>query len=261
VPSYNQARFLDDTLHSILDQEYEPLELFVLDGGSTDGSLAIIERFASRLAFWRSAPDGGQSSAVREGLAMATGEIMGFVNSDDMLAPGSLAIVRRAFRNSDVQWVIGDVMLIDADGRPMRYLREPFWYRNWQIHVRNCVPQSSVFWRRDLYGKVQGLDSELEFCLDMDLWFQFQKLSEPKMLRQLLSYQRQHGNSKTSRIQHIRAKEYPIVLQRHLGYRPKTNSFLPLFWRVHRMIVKIFYGTYLVGWWKKRNSDRVKFSR
>jgi glycosyltransferase involved in cell wall biosynthesis len=250
---------LDDTLHSILDQGYEPLELFVLDGGSTDGSPAIIGRHASRLAFWRSAPDEGHPSAVHEGLVMATGEIMGFVNSDDMLAPGSLEIVRQAFDDPKVQWVIGDVMLIDADGSPYRYLREPFWCQNWQIYVRNCIPQSSVFWRSDLYRKVPGIDAKLKYHMDLDLWFQFRKLAPPKMLRHLLSYQRMHADTKTSRLQHIRATESPIVVKHRLGYQPKTSVFCRLFWRGHRVIVKIFYGAYFIGWLRVRDSERVKF--
>jgi glycosyltransferase involved in cell wall biosynthesis len=250
---------LEDTLHSILDQGYEPLELLVLDGGSTDESPAIIERYASRLAFWRSAPDEGHPSAVHEGLVMATGGIMGFVNSDDMLAPGSLEIVRQAFDDPKVQWVIGDVMLIDADGSPLRYLREPFWCQNWQVHVRNCVPQSSVFWRSDFYRKVPGIDVKLKFHMDMDLWFQFRQLAPPKMLRHLLSYQRQHADTKTSRLQHIQAIETPIVLKRRLGYQPKTSVFRRLFWRAHRATVKAFYGAYFIGWLRVRDSERVKF--
>jgi len=183
---------------------------------------------------------------------MATGEIVAFVNSDDMLAPGSLEIVRQAFDDPKVQWVIGDVMLIDGDGRPFRYLREPFWCQNWQVHVRNCVPQPSVFWRRDFYRKAPGIDMKLFFCFDMDLWFQFRKLAPPKMLRHLLSYQRHWGETKTFRLQHIRATELPNVLKHHLGYQPKTSAFRRFFWRAHRATVKAFYGAYFIGWLRVR---------
>src|SRR2546430_17055478 len=93
VPSFNQGRFLAETLMSVVNQAYEYLELIVLDGGSTDNSVDLIRQFESHLAFWRSAPDGGQSHALIEGIGRATGELVGWVNRDDVLLPGAIAAV------------------------------------------------------------------------------------------------------------------------------------------------------------------------
>ena len=261
VPSYNQGRFLDDTLHSIIDQGYEPLEVLVLDGGSTDGSVEIIKRHEARLAFWRSALDGGHASAVREGLDIATGEILAFVNSDDMLAPGSLAAVGEAFRDPETQWVIGDTLLVDENRRPLRYLREPFFSDHWQIHVRNCVPQPSVFWRRALYQRTSGIDAELRFCLDSDLWYRFVALTPPTMLRQLLSYQRHHGDTKTANWQHVKSEEYPMILARHHGGKAHTCGLYRAFWRAHRIAAKLVSGAYLIGWRRLRNRNPAPLGR
>ena len=261
VPSYNQAQFLDDALHSIVDQGYEPLEVLVLDGGSTDDSVEIIKRYESRLAFWRSARDGGQAAAISEGLDIATGEILAFINSDDMLAPGSLASVGKAFRDPATKWVIGDVLLVDEHRRPFRYLREPFFSDNWQIHVRNCVPQPSVFWRRQLYQQVGGIDPELKFCLDSDLWYRFFAFAPPTMLRRLLSYQRHHGDTKTANLQHVKAEEYPMVLSRHHRSKPSTGKLRTVFWRAHRITAKLAYGAYLIGWLRLRDRHPAPLGR
>lgn len=98
VPSFNQADYLDDALRSILQQGYPQLELIVMDGGSTDGSLAVIRRYEDQISFWRSEPDGGQAAALVEGFGRASGDILGWLNSDDLLLPGSLETVSRHLR-------------------------------------------------------------------------------------------------------------------------------------------------------------------
>jgi glycosyltransferase involved in cell wall biosynthesis len=106
TPSYNQGRFLETCIRSVLDQEYPDLEYFVMDGGSADGSLEIIKRYADRLTGWRSRPDGGHKDAVQDGFDCSTGEIMGWLNSDDKHAPWALAAADAVFRQfPDVQWI------------------------------------------------------------------------------------------------------------------------------------------------------------
>src|SRR6185369_4878244 len=109
TPSFNQGRWIEQTIRSVLDQGYPNLEYIVLDGGSTDGSSEIIERYAGSLAFWASEPDGGQAAAINRGFARATGSLLGWINSDDLLEPGALALLAAEHRATPDAVLLGDV--------------------------------------------------------------------------------------------------------------------------------------------------------
>ncbi|MCY2951279.1 MAG: glycosyltransferase family 2 protein [Planctomycetota bacterium] len=246
TPSYNQGTFLEQTIRSVLCQDYPNLEYIVLDGGSQDDSPAIIRKYAPRLAYWRSQPDDGQAAAIDEGLRMATGQIMCWVNSDDPLAAGSLNAVAEFFnQHPNTEVVVGEVCLIDEIGRPITYLSEPCWNTAWQLYVRNCIPQSSVFWRRTLYQRVVGINPKLQFAMDYDLWFQFVRQTPFWFLGRLLSYQRHHLLTKTSTIQHIAAKENPAVARLYLPNFPARTPLRHFAWRLHRTLKKLIAGSYL----------------
>src|SRR5580658_6053624 len=125
VPSFNQAKYLELTLRCILDQSYPQLELIVIDAGSKDGSPEIISRYEKHIKFWCSEPDGGQTQGIIKGMAHATGEILCFLNSDDLFEPNALKEVGEYFAvHSDVDAVYGDSLWIDAEGNPLRKQRE-----------------------------------------------------------------------------------------------------------------------------------------
>src|SRR4051794_2419788 len=115
TPSFNQGQYLEQTLRSVLDQGYPNLEHIVVDGGSTDESVEVIKRYADRLAWWVSEKDAGQSDAINKGFARATGDVYGYINSDDFLYPGALEAVAKAYA-AGAQWMIGWVMTIEQDG-------------------------------------------------------------------------------------------------------------------------------------------------
>ena len=118
TPSYNQARFLEKTIRSVLDQEYPNLEYIVMDGGSDDGSVEILRRYSNRLTYWRSSRDDGQADAIKRGFTLATGDILGWVNSDDLLLPGSLEHVAHQFRqHRGADFLAGGFVPIDENGR------------------------------------------------------------------------------------------------------------------------------------------------
>src|SRR4030067_2556851 len=120
TPSYNQAEFLEKTILSVINQDYPRLEYFVMDGGSTDGSLEIIKRFEHRITNWISEPDRGQSDAINKGWSMASGDIFAWLNSDDMYAPGAVQAAVQAFReNPEAGMVYGDAILVDRDGNEL----------------------------------------------------------------------------------------------------------------------------------------------
>ncbi len=174
TPSFNQAPFLEATLRSVLDQGYEPLEYIVQDGGSTDGSVDVIQRHASDLTHWESAPDAGQSDAINCGFAHSTGEIMAWLNSDDLILPGTLACVAQFFRDHpDVDVVYGHRFIIDEQGRDVGRWVLPSHWRG-AILWRCYVPQETMFWRRLIWQAAGGyVDASLQFAMDWDLVLRF----------------------------------------------------------------------------------------
>jgi glycosyltransferase involved in cell wall biosynthesis len=171
MPSFNQGMFLEEAIRSILDQRYPDLEFMILDGGSTDSSRAIIEQYAPSLAYWRSEPDGGQSDAIAQGMARATGDLLGWVNSDDALLPGSLGAIARAWRENPTGGLFGgNYILFDKSGRITRCKRHPAnsgWFAHHGIFTFN--PPGSFFKRQD-YEAVGGLRTDLHYVMDNDLY-------------------------------------------------------------------------------------------
>jgi glycosyltransferase involved in cell wall biosynthesis len=186
TPSFNQGRFLEDCLHSILDQNYPDLEYFVMDGGSTDGSPEIIRRYAGRLTGWRSHPDAGHMAAVQEGFERSDGEVMGWLNSDDMLAPWALRTVAEVFRLfPEVQWLTSMYpMIMREDGLVTGARRSEGFNARAFYRGRNApfnpwfyscmIQQESTFWRRGLWEKAGAhVDAGLRVAGDFELWSRF----------------------------------------------------------------------------------------
>jgi glycosyltransferase involved in cell wall biosynthesis len=174
--SYNQNRFLPTTMSSVLTQLGAEVEYLVIDGGSTDGSVATIERHAERLAYWVSEPDGGQSEALNKGLKRATGEIVGWLCSDDVLLPGALSRVVEIFRqHPDVDAVYGNAVLIDTAGNVVRPKREIDFHPWLLVSDHNYIPQPAMFWRRQVHERIGFLREDLHFTMDLELWLRFGK--------------------------------------------------------------------------------------
>ena len=171
TPSFNQAPYLEATLRSVLHQGYDDLEYLVLDGGSTDGSREIIARYADRLAYWRSRPDGGQAAAIAEGFSRATGDVLYWLNSDDVLLPGALQHAARAFRQRpEVGLVTGDCVLVDGRGRVVGLRRKWRPARFFIARGMTYFSQTATFFRRDAYERAGGIDPELHCVMDDELW-------------------------------------------------------------------------------------------
>jgi glycosyltransferase involved in cell wall biosynthesis len=172
TPSFNQAGFLERTIRSVLDQNYPNLEYIIVDGGSTDGSLEIIRRYEDRLAWWCSEPDGGQSDALNKGFGRATGEIVGWLNSDDLYCPGALHQVGRYLDcHPEVDALHGSLYIIDGEDRLLdAYWSGPFGMAQatYIFHVGLNFHQQTLFWRRELMGRAGMIDRTLNFSMDRD---------------------------------------------------------------------------------------------
>ena len=171
TPSFNQAEFIERTLKSVLDQGYPDLEYIVVDGGSDDGSVEIIERYSDQLAWWVSEPDGGQTDALNKGLARATGEIVAYINSDDYYLPGAFETAVAAFEAPDVQWLAGTCLYLDGgSGEPPSIwtpqLPDPG--RHWWMLQPWGVPQAATFWRRNLFTRFGGFREDMHYVFDTE---------------------------------------------------------------------------------------------
>jgi glycosyltransferase involved in cell wall biosynthesis len=171
TPSYNQDRFLEDTILSVLNQDYPNLEYMVFDGGSTDGSREIIEKYAARLAYWESEPDRGQSHAINKGWARSTGDYVWWLNADDMLSPASLRTsVALLEDHPEVDMVYGDVIRVDATGRMIDlYPYQDFAFPAFVLRGLS-VAQAGALMRRRVIDRIGFLDESLHYLMDHDYW-------------------------------------------------------------------------------------------
>jgi glycosyltransferase involved in cell wall biosynthesis len=176
--SYNQGPFLEETIQSVINQGYPNLEYIIIDGGSKDESVEIIRKYESDLAFWVSEPDRGQGDALWKGFARATGDILCWLCSDDLLEEGALLEVGRIFAdNPSFEVIYGDTIFIDKFGAVTRYYKTVPFNRWLLLNTWSYIPQPSTFWRRGLYEKVGGLNRTLEVAMDPDLWLRFSEIT------------------------------------------------------------------------------------
>jgi len=198
TPSFNQALFLEQTLRSVLEQDYPNLEYIVIDGGSRDGSLEIIHKYADRLAYWQSQPDQGQTDAINQGFTRASGEILAWLNSDDLLLPGAVNAAARALQaHPEAAMVYGDALLINAEGKTIgKFPAAQTDYRKLRrgyVHI----PQQASFFRADLWQQVAPLDVSFYFAMDYDLWVRLAALAPLVYVPELWAAFRLHGAGKS----------------------------------------------------------------
>jgi len=198
TPSLQHGRFLEWTLRSVLLQEYPKLEYVVMDGGSTDETAEILARYSARLAHVESAKDGGQADAVARGFQHTTGEIMAYLNSDDVLAPGALEFVARFFdENPSVDAVYSHRAFMREDGVVDEYWILPP-HSNALMKRWDYIPQETCFWRRRIYDGVGGIDPSFQFALDYDLFVRFMERGRMQRVNRFLGAFRRHAAAKTA---------------------------------------------------------------
>lgn len=240
MPNYNGEKFLEPAIESILNQEYPNLELMILDGGSTDKSVEIIERYAGRIAYWRTGPDDGHYASINEGLKRATGEVYAWLNSDDFYVPGSLYQIGDVFSACpDVQWMIsitpgsmnktGDLQFTKQSGCSFESL---YAGRHLPIAGRRnfgFVQQESTFFRDQIWKNVGGLRPEVGLAADFALWLDFARIAVPHVTRYSIGAWRRHESNLSGDLSayFTSAEKVLRVSREHVGWRP--NPFTELF--------------------------------
>ncbi len=175
TPSYNQGHYLEQTIDSVLSQNYSNIEYIVIDGGSTDQSVEIIKKYEKYLAYWVTEKDNGQSNAINKGLQRATGEIVNWINSDDYYEPKALKVVAEAFRDKTTNVVCGRGKIIKANGKLVRYSRGTDVYDNNLAKTIGWarMDQPETFFRRSVFQTIGTLNDGLHYLMDRDLWIRY----------------------------------------------------------------------------------------
>jgi glycosyltransferase involved in cell wall biosynthesis len=237
TPSFNQGRFLERTIRSVLEQGYPNLEYMVMDGASTDDSVEIIRKYADRLTYWTSVPDGGQSAAINAGWRMATGDIIAWQNSDDVYLPGALHAIGEAFmEHPDAVLIYGQTQRIDADGMPLGTIGSAFRRRT-LLYSHQLIPLTSAFFRRSAVEAVGLLDESLHYSMDLDLFLRLTSIAPPVMLNRTLAEATIHADAKTTRDRDIAGGETHRVRLRYArGVGALLVRLQPILsWTFHRM--------------------------
>jgi glycosyltransferase involved in cell wall biosynthesis len=266
TPNFNCADYLEHTMVSVLAQNYPNLEYIVMDDGSTDASVEVIRRYQGRLAYWTTRPNRGHYATVNEGFARATGDIMAWLNSDDMYLPGAFSTVAEIFaQHPEVDWLTttmpaawndqGQAVLVS---NLYGYNRDSFLRggnapnskdQGYKVYTRGCIQQESTFWRRSLWERAGGyLDTSLTLAADYELWARFYLYAELYGVRALLGGYRFRTDQNTDRF----AKEYReqcrAVLQRY-GGKPygRIQAWLRRWvaWRIYPVLKSVPRATSL----------------
>jgi glycosyltransferase involved in cell wall biosynthesis len=265
TPSYNQAKFLERTILTVLNQNFPNLEYIITDGGSTDGSVAIIKKYEKYLTHWVSEPDNGQSDAINKGFAKATGAWLCWVNADDVLFPGALEKVARcASKCLAADIITGNVIYIDENDSITRCVRVP--RQNWLFYRYGVgfFAAPAIFFRKSLFDKVGGLDVFLHYSMDIDLFHKF-LLANARVchISSYLGGFRFHTASKTItfRGKDKNAFENPETTIIRMRYIPKVSkAAIRLFRLLHKLLRTVNFNL-LRGWLDSRRTRGMKWQQ
>jgi glycosyltransferase involved in cell wall biosynthesis len=249
TPSFNQAQFLERTIQSVLTQDYPHIEYIIVDGGSTDGSVEIIERYAERLAWWVSEPDQGQTDAINKGFARATGDVLAWLNSDDTYEPGAVRAAASFLQaNPEIGMVYADTNFIDANehviGQFVARQNDLTGLQRGAVYI----PQQATFFRKALWDQIGPLDPSFYFAMDYDLWVRLAKLAPFRYLPgQVWANFRLHDSAKSIADD---ARCWPEMIRVHRREGGGWISVLTARYALRRLLAP------LVMWKRKRSFQR-----
>jgi glycosyltransferase involved in cell wall biosynthesis len=219
TPSLNQGQFIEETIRSVLLQGYPDLEYIIIDGGSRDRSVYLIEEYGQWLAYWISQPDSGQSNAINKGLKLSSGDIVAWINSDDVYHPGSFSAVASSLHHGGK---VTDTILfancdfIDEAGIYLyRYIPEPFSRNKLMMYWKEYfIPQPTVFIPGSVF-RANPLNEVLSYVMDWELWLRLSERYEYKYIDRTLAKFRNHGASKWGTAHHLFIKEQQQIVNFH----------------------------------------------
>jgi glycosyltransferase involved in cell wall biosynthesis len=252
TPSYNQGRFLGDCIASVVRQSYPDLEYIIIDGGSTDDSVSIIQHHQDQIMFWVSEPDEGQSDAINKGLRKATGDIVAWLNADDYYLPGAFATVAGAYQaHPEASFYFGDGLRVDESGKPISGFfpdGKVIFSHAALVFGLNYILQPATFIRRIHLVEINYLDSRLHYGMDTDLWIRLAELAPPSPISNQLAASREYGSTKTSTGSFQRIEELRRIAEQHSGI-PITPGvicyFLDTLYRLTRDRDDVFPKDYM----------------
>lgn len=244
TPSYNQAKYIRATIDSVLSQNYPNLEYFVIDGGSSDGTIDILKSYGKKIR-WISEKDHGQTDAINKGLRLSHGEIMAYLNSDDIYLPGTLQRVGEYYAKTHADWITGDCLVIDDQGRPFKAnwliagykrLLMQLYSRTTLMIADSMLPQPSTFWSRRAYQQIGEFNSNYHYVMDYDYWLRLSKFYHPHDLKVALSGFRSQPESKSETSRDKLMAEGEIALKQN-----GATDWQLVLHRLHNIIVRLVY--------------------
>lgn len=246
TPSYNHSRFLEETLLSIKGQDYPNFEHIVMDGGSTDESQDILRKFEGTYPMqWFSEPDRGQADAISKGFRLANGDILAWLNSDDVFLPGAISRVVGEFqREPDVDLFYGDVLVIDECGQIIQDRVLTRVDQHDFLGLGNCLAQPATFWTRRIYDAVGGVDPQYYYQMDLDFYIRVAAKGQMKHLDAYLAKIRMHPAGKMSKAEHVRRQELSDLRERYLPRGARGIAY-----NRYLLLARLFGRHVLQGHW------------
>lgn len=246
TPTFNRADYLEETILSVLNQNYPNLEYIIIDGGSNDNTLEIINKYKNQLTYWVTEPDEGMYYAIQKGFEKSTGEIMAWLNSDDKYHPDALNIVGKIFSEiKEAEWIIGTPSLYNENGECVKIFPNTRWSKSrlW-VGDFKWIQQEGVFWRRSLWEKAGNrLNLSYRFAADFELWCRFFQIAKLLSVETILSGFRLHGNQ----VSILRNTAYELEVKEIAKCSKPNNSQLIRFillkclWVLKNILIKMHF--------------------